>query len=224
LRHASQPCDGDLTQEDKPLDVVDEIVVALTHPFTGLAGQRSWTEIPFGTLDADERGLPWDRARLVEIPGTGIRIEGYIDRLDLAGDLKRARVIDYKTGRLTRNMSDVVVKGGNELQRCLYAFAVKSLLGADVKVETALLYPGVAEGDQVLFPLKDVDTVLDRLADAVMLARRSLLSGAALPDVDANDQFNDFAFAYPASPIYLPRKMPSAKEQLGEAAKIWDEP
>ena len=66
------------------------------------------------------------RNRAVEIPGTGIQIHGYIDRLDLAGDMKRARVIDYKTGRLNRNMADVVVKGGSELQRCLYAFAVKT--------------------------------------------------------------------------------------------------
>ena len=119
-------------------------LVALTYPFAGLNGQRSWTEIPFGTPDADGRRLPWDGTRAVEIPGTGIRIQGYIDRLDLAGEMKKARVIDYKTGRLNGNMADVVVKGGSELQRCLYAFAVKSLLGTEVKVEAALLYPGAA--------------------------------------------------------------------------------
>jgi hypothetical protein len=119
-------------------------LIALTHPFAGLKGQRSWTEIPFGTPDANGRRLPWDGTRAVEIPGTGIRIQGYIDRLDLAGEVKKARVIDYKTGRLNGNMAAVVVKGGSELQRCLYAFAAKSLLGTEVNVEAALLYPGVA--------------------------------------------------------------------------------
>jgi PD-(D/E)XK nuclease superfamily len=198
-------------------------LAALAHPFTRLKGQTSWTEIPFGT-DAGGRRLPWDGTRAVEIPGSGIRIQGYIDRLDIAGDMKRARVIDYKTGRLNRNMADVVVKGGGELQRCLYAFAVKTLLGTGMKVEAALLYPGAPQDEQALFPLSDVDAVLDRLAAAIRLARRKILDGTALPGVDADNQFNDFAFAFPASPVYLPRKMPLAKEQLGRAARIWDDP
>jgi hypothetical protein len=197
---------------------------ALVHPFGGFKGQTSWTEIPFGTPDSSGRRLPWDASRVVEVPGTGIRIQGRIDRLDLAGDMKRARVIDYKTGRLNRKMADVVVKGGSELQRCLYAFAVKTLLGTAVKVEAGLLYPGAAHDEQALFPLSDVDAVLDRLAAAIRLARRKIINGTALPGVDANDQFNDFAFAFPASPVYLPRKMPLAKEQLGRAARIWEEP
>jgi hypothetical protein len=199
-------------------------LAALTHPFDGFKGQTSWTEIPFGTSDTDGRRLPWDATRVVEIPGTDIRIQGFIDRLDLSGGMQRARVIDYKTGRLNRKMADVVVKGGSELQRCLYAFAVKTLLGTGVKVEAALLYPGADEGEQALFPLCDVDSVLDRLAAAIKLARDKVISGAALPGVDASDQFNDFAFAFPASPVYLPRKMPLAKKQLGDAATIWDEP
>jgi hypothetical protein len=174
--------------------------------------------------DADRRRLPWDGTLAVEIPGTNIRIQGYIDRLDLAVDMKNARVIDYKTGRLSRNMADVVVKGGGELQRCLYAFAVKSLLGTDVKVEAALLYPSVPEGEQAWFPLSNVDGTLDQLAAMIKLARENLINGAALPGVDADDEFNDFAFVYPASPVYLSRKMPLAKELLGEAAKIWDAP
>jgi hypothetical protein len=199
-------------------------LVALTHPVADIEGQRSWTEIPFGITDAGGRRLPWDGTRPVEIPSAGIRIRGNIDRLDLAGNMKKATVIDYKTGRLNRNMADVVVKGGSELQRCLYAFVVKSLLGTDVHVEAALLYPGVTEGEQALFPLTNVDGALDQLAAAIKLARDNLIYGAALPGVDANDQFNDFAFAYPASPVYLSRKMPLAKELLGEAAKIWDAP
>jgi hypothetical protein len=45
--------------------------------------------------------------------------------------------LDYKTGRLDRTMAEVIVKGGSELQRCLYAFAVKTLLGPKVKVDAA---------------------------------------------------------------------------------------
>jgi hypothetical protein len=68
---------------------------ALNYQLDCMPQQRSWTELPFGTPDKRNRNdLPWDPARAVEIPGTGITIQGYIDRLDLAGGGDRARVID----------------------------------------------------------------------------------------------------------------------------------
>ena len=145
--------------------------------------------------------------------------------LTSAVDMKNARVIDYKTGRLNRNMADVVVKGGSELQRCLYAFAVKSLLGTEVKVEAALLYPGVTEGEQALFPLSDVDAVLDRLATAIKLARRQSYRwrGACLALTRTTNSMTSPSRFLPAR-FTCSRKMPLAKEQLGEAAKIWDAP
>ena len=200
-------------------------LAALRSPLDGFKGQQSWTEVPFGTDDdVGRKDLPWDVHRAVEIPDTRIRIQGHIDRLDLASDAKRARVIDYKTGRLNKDMADVVVRGGNELQRCLYAFAVKTLLGAKVEVEAALLYP-IAEGNEdVLYPLSDVDAVLAQLATAINYAQRNIMSGLLLPGIDADNQFNDFSFAFPASPSYLPRKMPLAHERLGDAIAIWEEP
>src|SRR5262249_37559489 len=76
-------------------------LAALQYPFDVLPAQKSWTEISFGRRrnDGESANLPWDLAKVVEIPGTGIRIQGHIDRLDLGGDGTRARVIDYKTGR-----------------------------------------------------------------------------------------------------------------------------
>ena len=103
-------------------------LVALTYPLEPLPKQKSWTEVPFGTLEAAARNdLPLDPARKVEIPGAGVFIQGHIDRLDLSGDGSRARVIDYKTGKPRAKMAEVVIDGGGELQRCLYAFAVKTL-------------------------------------------------------------------------------------------------
>uniref|UniRef100_UPI0013D3A199 PD-(D/E)XK nuclease family protein n=2 Tax=Pseudomonadota TaxID=1224 RepID=UPI0013D3A199 len=82
----------------------------LTYRLDSLPDQKSWTEIPFGMADGRSRSqLPWDPSLSVEIPGTGIIIQGQIDRLDLSGDKRQARVIDYKTGRLARDMADVVL-------------------------------------------------------------------------------------------------------------------
>jgi RecB family exonuclease len=200
-------------------------LAALSYPLDCLKGQKSWTEIPFGFgSETGRQDMPWDTACPVEIPGTGIRLQGYIDRLDLAGDRKRARVIDYKTGRLNGSMASAVLKGGRELQRCLYAFAVKTLLGSKLEIEAALLYPGAPEGKQGLFPLPDVDAVLARLATAIKLSRTNIEAGLAIPGIDADNDYNDLAFALPASQSYLTRKMPLTQERLGKAANVWDEP
>ena len=196
---------------------------ALTYRLDPLPSQKSWTEIPFGTPDRKARNdLPWDPSSPVEIPKTGIIIQGHIDRLDLSGDDRRARVIDYKTGSLNKKMADVVVKGGSELQRCLYAFAVRTLLGRKVDVEASLLFPRAPEGEQALFPLNDVDSALDLLADAIAIARANVENGVALPGIDAGDDYNDFAFALPANASYLARKRPFADQKMGDATKIWE--
>ena len=70
--------------------------------------------------------------------------------------------------------------------------------------------------------MHEVDEVLARLADALRIARESMTAGIAVPGEDA-DQYNDFAFALPASLSYLDRKREPAREQLGAAADIWDE-
>jgi hypothetical protein len=206
------------------LDSTREVSVrALTYRLDPMPNQRSWTEIPFGAPDRKARNdLPWDPSRPVEIPNTGINIQGQIDRLDLSGDNRRARVTDYKTGGLNKKMADVVVKGGSELQRCLYAFAVRTLLGREIDVEASLLYPRAPEGEQALFPLGDVDATLDLLAGAIATARTNVENGLALPGIDAADDYNDLAFALPANASYLPRKRPFADQQMGDATKIWE--
>ena len=76
--------------------------------------------------------------------------EARFDRLDLDAKSTSARVIDYKTGRCPDG--DPGLDNGKELQRCLYAVAVKALLGQVTAVEAALLYPG-SEGN--LYSLSD---------------------------------------------------------------------
>jgi hypothetical protein len=164
------------------------------------------------------------QSRPVEIPHAGVGIQGQIDRIDLSGDERRARLIDYKTGRLQpgMDMDKVIVNGGAELQRCLYAFAVRTLLGPAVRVDASLLYPRAPEGEPAHFPLADVDAALERLARAIAIARTSIENGLALPDTDAGEKFNDFSFALPTNAGYLPRKRDSAERRLGDAVTIWE--
>jgi hypothetical protein len=129
-------------------------------------------------------------------------------------------VIDYKTGK-RQDMTDISLKGGSELQRCLYAFAVKTLLGHSTEVDAALLYVRTQQGEKGLFPLTDVEGALQVLSDAIKLARSNIENGLSLPGIDV-DQHNDLALALPASPSYLARKKQLAKEMLGEATRIWE--
>jgi RecB family exonuclease len=200
---------------------------ALAYPLERLADQTSWTEVPFGIsagAAAEYHDLPWNAAQPIEIPGTGVTITGYIDRLDIAGDHRTVRVIDYKTGRLSNKPEEIRLNGGRELQRCLYAFAVKTLLGQSARVQAALLYPGVA-GEAGLYPLTELDQALDVLAGAISTARSGLEAGVALPGKDAGGIYNDLAFALPANAAsgYLARKELLITGRLGDATKIWEE-
>jgi hypothetical protein len=192
---------------------------ALAHGEERLPDQRSYGEVPFGGSDAKSTGaLPWDASTTVEIPTTGFRVAGYIDRLDISGDGRRARVRDYKTGRVPKG--EITLDGGKELQRCLYAFAVKALMGEDVAISASLFYPR----EEIDLRLEDPNTTLLALSAYLRAARANLVAGNAVIGPDTGGDFDDLAFALPAnaSATYVKRKFAAAAERLGEAAAIWE--
>ncbi|HZX86091.1 MAG TPA: PD-(D/E)XK nuclease family protein [Reyranella sp.] len=192
---------------------------ALSYGDDVLSGARSYGEVPFGGSEPkSDADTPWDASASVTIPDTGFNIAGYIDRLDISGDGKRALVRDYKTGRPPRG--DIRLDGGRELQRCLYAFAVKALLGDDVAIRASLLYPR----ELVDLRLDEPEAVLTELTRYLRAAKASLSGGAALPGPDTGGDFDDLAFALPAnaSATYCKRKMPAVMERLGEVAQVWE--
>jgi ATP-dependent helicase/DNAse subunit B len=194
---------------------------ALSFPLTRLEGQRSWSEVHFNTSNGDLTPQPpWDQSRQVEIPGIGLAITGKIDRLDLSANRHSARVIDYKTGAVPKDIGTRVVAGGQELQRCLYAFAARSLLGEDIAVEAALLY---SRSEEAYFPLPDPKVTLENLAVALRAAAVSLRAGYALPGPDTGGDYDDLALALPAREgAQLDNKKTQARALLGDAANIWD--
>lgn len=192
---------------------------ALTYGDDVLPGARAYGEVPFGGSEPkSDAATPWDASAPVTIPDTGFNIAGYIDRLDISGDGKRALVRDYKTGRPPRG--EIRLDGGRELQRCLYAFAVKALLGDDVAISASLLYPR----EPVDLQLDDPEAVLAEITGYLRAARSSLAGGAALPGPDTGGDYDDLAFALPAnaSATYCKRKMPAATERLGEVTQVWE--
>ena len=200
-------------------DVTKLATVALAPNGPPLDRQRSYVEVRFGGRAGDvDNATPWDTERDVFIPGTTIRINGFIDRLDLAADFSKARVFDYKSGRRLR--PDVVLNGGKELQRCLYAAAVQALLGPEVEVEASLIFPG----DAFVMPLDDAASALADLTRFVSSSSEALASGLAVAGPDAGGDYDDLAFALPANSAksYSKRKMPAIKAALGDAAHVWE--
>lgn len=192
---------------------------ALAYGDDHLPGSRSYGEVPFGGSEPKSTSeLPWDASLSVTIPNTGFRIAGYIDRLDIAGDGSRALVRDYKTGRPPKG--DIRLNGGRELQRCLYAFAVRALLGDNVAISASLLYPR----EPLDLQLDDPEAVLAEITGYLQAARTAFASGAALPGPDTGSDYDDLAFALPANAgaTYCKRKKTSATERLGEVAKVWE--
>ena len=192
---------------------------SLTFGDEVLADAKSYGEAGFGGSEPRTAGAtPWDPSLTVEIPDTGFKISGYIDRLDVSGDGRRALVRDYKTGKPPKE--DIVIDGGKELQRCLYAFAVKAMLGDDVAITASLLYPRVPAE----FILADPEATLTDITGHLQAARASLVSGQALPGPDAGGSYDDLSFALPANAAatYCKRKTPAVVVALGDAARVWD--
>ncbi|WP_029335709.1 PD-(D/E)XK nuclease family protein [Komagataeibacter europaeus] len=182
---------------------------------------RSYAEVPFGGIPADPgQQAAWDTTTPVPVADTGFFINGYIDRLDLSANGRRAWVYDYKTGRAAGE--GTVLKGGAELQRCLYAFAVQALLGPDVQVEATLLYLR----DESALRLDDPRQALADLTTCLRAARRTTLAGYALIGPDTGGDYDGMRLALPAGlAAYRSRKEAQANRILGDdAIAIWDAP
>jgi hypothetical protein len=227
----TRPVPPPVVWQRKCEEAIELAIVALSYQQESLPGQRSWAEIPFGgdrhgqTLDEEtHRTLPWDPNTAVVISDTNITIGGAIDRLDLSSDGSQARVTDYKSGKLTIKLKRYPpqLNGGAELQRCLYAYAVKALLASDPQVEARLLYP--REGGHVL-ELAEPQATLDKLATFLTEAVASFRAGLVLPGPAAQDRWYDLAFALPggAKESYLDSKLPLVAQSLSAIAPLWDE-
>lgn len=187
-----------------------------------LDGQRSWAEIPFGRVhrryEGDPAVLPWNPEAEVRIGET--RVSGKVDRLDLSGNGRTARVIDWKTGRAPRDVPDLI-GGGAEVQRPIYAAAVRQLTAAG-DIEAGLAY--LRDGGE-WHPVADAEAALELLVRRLGAMRAAARAGLLPPGPAAGDDYDDFALALPgnAKLRYLEEKRPAIREALGQAAEVWDD-
>jgi hypothetical protein len=194
--------------------------LTLDEPFR--TGTRSWTELRFGEPELTGAGeLPWDPQQPVRIPGTNVLLRGSIDRLDLTTVRNAVRVSDYKTGTEPRNADQIVFHRGTELQRVIYAAAVRQLLPEVSHIVARLIFLGT---DPQPHPhaLADVDAAIGEIATHITAASALLEQGVALPGPDAQENWNEFRLALPAGlTSYLELKRQSFSQALAPASRIW---
>jgi RecB family exonuclease len=110
--------------------------------------------------------------------GTTLQLRGQIDRIDVSPDGQRARVLDYKTGRLRSMRTPDRLARGRALQLPIYRLAAEALLagGAGTAVEEAQYYHviGPDAGTRVRFTRAgwearraDFDRVLDTIVGGI---------------------------------------------------------
>jgi PD-(D/E)XK nuclease superfamily len=192
---------------------------ALSFRNDALPNSRAYSEVPFGGLEPKSgSAAPWDTTAPVVIPGTDFQIGGYIDRLDVAADGSQALVRDYKTGNPPKK--PIRLNGGSELQRCLYAFAVKALLGERVAISASLLYPHA----DLELQLDNPDAAMADITTYLRAAETNFAAGAAIPGPDTASDYDDLAFALPANAgaTYCKRKLPAVLARLADLAPLWE--
>jgi len=155
----------------------------------------SWTEVSFGAANAN--GAPWPDDAQVPMEGTPLRLVGRIDRLDLAKTHSAARITDYKTAIPMPDSEGVVLDGGRELQRVLYATAVKQLVPDAGRIVARLLYLGSTLDARSLAE-DELDGAMADLARYASQAIDGLRRGHAIPGPDAFDKYSRHRLALPA--------------------------
>jgi hypothetical protein len=196
-------------------------LAALTMDVVPIAFGSAYGEVPFGDAKPkSDAPQPWDISApvTIAITGTALRISGYIDRLDISHDSQQVRVRDYKTGKPVGK--SVVLDGGAEVQRCLYAYAAKAMLGDQVEVRATLMYPR----DGIELELDDPAAAMAELATYLDSAYHSLLAGNCLAGPDTGSGYDKFAFMLPANALgaYCKRKSTAIATVLGDAANVWE--
>jgi hypothetical protein len=148
-------------------------------------------------------------------------LRGTIDRLDMRHNPSAVRVTDYKTGAPPKNAGRIVIGGGAELQRALYAVACRQLLEGEPQIVARLLYLG---GEPLALRIHDLDGAIDQISAFINETISMLQRGATVPGRFAFERSNDLRLALPASPGYERRKRVAFSKIDAGISRFWSAP
>ena len=187
-------------------------------PLTAGISTTSYTEVPFNRNNEKHKAAPWNTSVHVKLADTDLEISGFIDRLDVASDKSWARVVDYKVKKTPR--SDPGLDQGKELQRCLYAFAVRQLLPEVKEIDAMLMF--LEDGEASPFRLENPVDALRQLVEYVNIACAYLCDGIVAFGPEHPD-YDDYLFAHPAnaSAFYFETKNNARNQLMEKLLPLW---
>ena len=145
----------------------------------------AYFEVRYGMKghDAEESDISTEEPVPIGFGSREVGLRGRIDRIDMTRDLKRARVIDYKTGKSSPKQKDNDLAGGTSLQLPLYLRAAEELLGrvhGKVDMDRAEYYNIAVSGKkrrigfdhaELLARKGEIDSILDTITDGIEAGR-----------------------------------------------------
>lgn len=186
------------------------------------ADTRSWSEVPFGQEASIDGELPWDGTIKIPIAQAGLVYGGRIDRLDIRASGDGAQITDYKSTKPPPKSQRVVLGQGRELQRVLYAMAVRTLLPEVRTIVARLIY---LADEPAKFELRgdELDNAIVEAATFLVAAVEILRSGRIAPRWEQDAHYDDMRLALPADrESYLRRKRPDFQAANQKLGKLWN--
>jgi len=211
---------------------LDTIQEALRRARRGLTvderfgpGTSSFSEVLFGDPESEaERSDPWREDQEVLIGRSGIRLKGRMDRVDVKPDRRGVRMSDYKTGTTPRDLREIILGGGAEVQRTLYAVAIKQLIPEVSTVISRLVYLDTM-GPPASLTGEALEGAEETLLHFIDIGVEGLRSGIAHPGPDGFAGYNDLRIALPAAlDRYQRRKAEAFNAVQHRLAQLWTVP
>jgi len=183
---------------------------------------RSWSEVPFGQDEPVLGEVPWDSKVTIPIERSGLVYGGRIDRLDIRASGDGAQITDYKSVRAPPKKQRITLGQGRELQRVLYAMAVRTLLPEVRTIVARLIY---LADEPATFELRgdDLDGAIAEATKYLVAAVEILQSGRISPRGEEDTHYDDMRLAFPADrENYLRRKASDFRSTNQKLSKLWN--
>jgi hypothetical protein len=186
------------------------------------ADTRSWSEVPFGQDKTDLYVWPWDATVTIPISEAGLIYGGRIDRIDIRASGDGAQITDYKSVKPPPKSQRIALGQGRELQRVLYAMAVRKLLPSVRTIVARLIY---LADDPATFELRgdELDRAITDATTYLVAAVEILRSGRLAPRWETDAHYDDMRLALPADrESYLRRKSVEFRAANQTLSKLWN--
>lgn len=183
---------------------------------------RSWSEVPFGQDKADQNVWPWTTTITIPISEAGLVYGGRIDRVDIRASGDGAQITDYKSVKPPPKNQRLALGQGRELQRVLYAMAVRRLLPDVRTIVARLIY---LADDPAIFELRgdDLDRTVTEATTYLVAAAKILRGGRLAPRWEKDAHYDDMRLALPADrESYLRRKTGEFRAANQTLSKLWN--